>query len=516
MTGTLLHDLLDGRAARTPDAVALTQGDRSLSYRQLADRSRAAARWLRGRGVRRGDRVLILAGNDAGAVPLLFAASRLGALYVLLSDQIRPFHLRHVLADCTPRVVVATPRAAPLVTTLGGDGDPPPVAGLDEAVWDPAPAPDVAAPDAAGPAGAAGPGTLPDAAPCLSVDPVSLIYTSGSTALPKAVVSTHRQVLFAARAIQARLGYRADDVVFCCLPLSFDYGLYQVFLACLAGARLVLGDQTDAGPPLLGRLVDQRVTVLPLVPSLAVTLCRLTARADRRPERLRLVTNTGAALTDAVSARLRALLPQVDVVAMFGLTECKRISVAEPNLYLTRPGSVGRPLPDTEVRIVGPDGTPLPPGETGELVVRGPHVMAGYWNAPELTARRFRTDPFGQPVLHTGDRCRLDTDGYLYFVGRDDDIFKQRGVRVSTTEIEGAAMDVPGVELAAALPPDDGHGSRLAVTGDLTPERLRKELADRLEEPKMPAECRVVPALPLNVNGKVDRRALRDGWDHVR
>ncbi|MEU4745384.1 class I adenylate-forming enzyme family protein, partial [Actinosynnema sp. NPDC023658] len=141
-----------------------------------------------------------------------------------------------------------------------------------------------------------------------------------------------------------------------------------------------------------------------------------------------------------------------------------------------RPGSCGLPLPGTEAYAADEDGHRLPAGEVGELVVRGPNVMAGYWRAPELTARRFRRDAFGQPVLHTGDRCRFDEDGHLHFVGRDDDIYKQRGIRVSSLEVEAAALDVPGVELAALLPPDDSTGARLALAGDLrAPYRVEKD-----------------------------------------
>jgi amino acid adenylation domain-containing protein len=498
-TATLLHDLLDNRAATTPDAIGLTRCDfGSWSYAELGDRSRAAARWLGGLGVRRGDRVVIIGRNDAEIVPLIFGISRLGALFVLLSYQIPERHLTHILSDSAPVLVVVSRAAAHMASRLADVS----VRHLD---------------DLPGPADPGGPSSDPPgkraltAGPCLSIDPVSLIYTSGSTALPKAVVSTHRQVIFAAEAIQSRLRYRGDDSVFCCLPLSFDYGLYQVFLTCAAGARLVLGDDSDAGPPLPGRLVAEGISVLPLVPSIGATFCRLVKRGASAP-RLRMITNTGAELTAAACAQLRSAVPGVAVVAMFGLTECKRISIAEPNLDLTRPGSVGRPLPDTEIAVIGDDGQPLAPGQVGELIVRGPHVMAGYWRAPELTATRFRPDALGQPVLYTGDLCRIDEDGYLYFVGRNDDLYKQHGFRVSATEIEAAAMDIPGVELAAALPPNHLHGSRLIVMGALAERQLVKELRARLEPEKFPAECRVVSAMPLSVNKKIDKRTLDKNW----
>lgn len=487
MAVALVHDLLDNRAQRSPELPALRRAGCVWTYRELRERSVAAAGWLAHNGVERGARVLVLDRNDMETLAVLFGASRLGASYVVISDRTRPYLLRHILSDCSPRLVVGSPEAAREAEAL----TPTPVFTFEEV-------PTL--------------GWAADRSPALPTDVASLIYTSGSTALPKAVVSTHQQVLFAASAIQQRLAYRSDDVVLCCLPLSFDYGLYQVFLSCLAGATLVLGTGQDAGAALLRRLVEERVSVLPLVPSLAVTLCRLLGRSPDRLPPLRMVTNTGATLTPPMAARLRELVPGLSVVGMFGLTECKRVAIGEPNLDLIRPGAVGLPLDGTEIAVVGPTGEPLPAGETGELVVRGPHVMAGYWNSPELTASRFRRDYLGRAELHTGDRCRLDADGYLYFVGRDDEQYKQNGFRVSASEVEGAAADIPGVELAVVLVPDETHGARLAVTGAITVEHLVKELRARIEDAKVPADCAVLDAMPLTTNGKIDRKALRAGW----
>jgi amino acid adenylation domain-containing protein len=486
VTPVLLADLLDRQADRAPASPALTRAERTWSYGELRARSLACAEWLRRHAVGRGDRVLVLAGNAMESVAIVFAAARMGALYALVSDQVRPFHLEHILRDCEPSLVLAEGDAVPAASRLATA----PVRSLEELPR----APSVSPP--------------PQEPACLSIDPVSLIYTSGSTAMPKAVVSTHRQVLFATSAIQARLDYRPGDVVFCCLPLSFDYGLYQAFLACSAGSHLVLGGAADAGPALLDRLREHGVTILPCVPSLAAALARLVERSGAAPERLRMVTNTGAALSRPTADRLRAAIPGLAVVPMFGLTECKRVSVMEPNGDLVRPGSVGRPLPDTEAYVVDRAGRRLPAGEAGELVVRGPHVMAGYWRAPELTASRFRRDEFGQPLLFSGDRCRTDADGYLYFLGRQDDLYKQNGFRVSAVEVEAAAGDIPAVHLAAVLPPSDGRGASLVVSGDVTPAEVLRQLAGRLEEHKLPARCLVVDDLPLGPNGKVDRRAL--------
>ncbi|HEY2577780.1 MAG TPA: AMP-binding protein [Streptosporangiaceae bacterium] len=486
MRATLVHDILDRRARRSPHAVAVRKGDIAWTYCELRQLTLAYAAWLARQGVTRGDRILAVGSHAAAAVPAVYAASRLGAMYVVVSDQLRPYILDHIVADSEPRIVL-----------VDGDPDRNVAKGLGHVPvhsFAEIPAATTARP--------------PGGTPCLSVDPVSLIYTSGSTAMPKAVVSTHQQVLFAAHAIQSQLQYQHDDVVFCCLPLSFDYGLYQVFLAAMAGAELVLGDASDAGPPLLWCLRKHSVTVLPVVPSMAAALVMLLARAGPPPERLRMVTNTGAALPDQVAGRLEALVPGVAVFRMFGLTECKRVSILQPHENAVRPGSVGRALPGTEVFIVGDRGQRLPPGEVGELVVRGQHVMSGYWRAPDLTSARFRRDDLGGVALYTGDLCRLDTEGYLYFAGRRDELYKQRGFRISAVEVEAAAMDIPGVELAAVLPPAGDRGAILVAGGEITVAELHEQLAQRLENVRLPSGYHVLTALPLQPGGKVDKKAL--------
>lgn len=486
MQATLLHHILDRRARTSPEAKAVTCDDESWTYGELHAASLGYAGWLADLGVQRGDRVLVIAPHALQTVAVVFAASRLGALYVVVADELRPYVLGHILRDCEPRTVLVAGDATQTRSVAGSV----PVHRLDE---------------------------LPLTERCplpreigISLDPVGLTYTSGSTAMPKAVVSTHLQVLFAANAIAQQLDYRDDDVVFCCLPLSFDYGLYQIFLSCLRCAELVLGRQADAGPALLGALREHGATVLPAVPSLATILAALVARSGRPPTALRLLTNTGAALSDGLIDELATRIPGLEVAPMFGLTECKRVSIMAPSERARRPGSVGRPLPDTEVFVVDDDGRRLGPGCVGELVVRGPNVMAGYWRAPELTAARFRRDKHGAALLFTGDQCRLDADGYLYFVSRRDELFKQGGVRMSALEVEAAAMDIAGVQLAALLLPTAERGALLAVSGNVTREEVLDGLALRLEEVRLPRACHVLENLPLQPSGKVDKRALAD------
>jgi acyl-CoA synthetase (AMP-forming)/AMP-acid ligase II len=341
-------------------------------------------------------------------------------------------------------------------------------------------------------------------------DVAVLIYTSGSTAAPKAVIGPHREVVFATAAIGAVLGYRPSDVVFCRFPLFWDYGLYKVLLACLGRSEIVLADE-ESDLFLLSRMRETGATVVPVVPSLAQMIVSLARRDPTGPPPVRMFTNTGAALPAATIDALRTLFPGVRIVRQYGQTECKRASIMPPDQDRERPGSVGLPLPGTKIRILDEAGRPLPPGEVGEIVITGPHVMPGYWRAPEQTARTFRRDPeTGGRRLHTGDYGYLDADGYLYFAGRRDDMFKRKGVRMSTVEIEAAAMDVPGVCGAAVVPPMDGLDLAIVVEGEreLVPHAVLRALAARLEPAKVPARCRIVPAIPLTRHGKIARREL--------
>ncbi|MEU1812512.1 class I adenylate-forming enzyme family protein [Micromonospora aurantiaca (nom. illeg.)] len=490
MSTELLHDLLDRTADARPDAPAAGDGTVEHTYRQVRADSLRLAGWLRGQGVRRGDRVLVALPADANLPALLYAVARAGAVFVVLRTPAPEVALAHVLDDAEPALVLTDD---PVLTGLSHARGVP-VRGADAARR--------AASAAAISGGPAGPAPL-------AVDPVCLIYTSGSTGMPKAVVSTHAQVTFAVRAIQSELRYRPDDVVHVLLPPSFDYGLYQIFLSTVAGARLRLGDPGDTGGRLLAALVESGATVLPCVPSLAINLLRLLGRAGAPRPPLRLLTNTGAAMPPEVLAGLRRLLPGLSVQLMFGLTECKRAAIMPPDADLRRPGACGRALPGTEIFTVDAEGRRQPPGVRGELVVRGPHVMAGYWRRPELTAQRFRRAHGLFPQLHTGDHGHVDADGYVHFAGRRDDVYKEKGTRVSATEVEAAAYRVDGVDAAGVLPPDDGRdGATLFVVAELTPADVLRRLREQLEEMKVPARCVVLPDLPLTGNGKVDRRAL--------
>jgi acyl-CoA synthetase (AMP-forming)/AMP-acid ligase II len=493
----LLHALLDSAAERFPRRTALTTQQGSLTYGELAAASVRAAGHLAERGVRRGERVVITAADGLATAAALYAVSRLGAAFSVLHEQVRGGPLEHVLRDCEPLLLVTDDPQAGETARRAGTAYLP----LAELLRS---GEEADAPTRSGSGAPAGIGAL-------AVDPLCLIYTSGTTSLPKAVVSTHQQVLFAASAIHSRLNYRSDDVIFCPLPLSFDYGLYQLFLAALSGAQLYLATAAEAGPPLLRALESSGATVLAGVPSVSDRLAWLLGRGNRgggRLGRLRQLTNTGAALPAETMAALRSALPGLRIQVMYGLTECKRAAIMPPDGDLERPGSSGVPLPGTEMFVVGDAGERLPPGEIGQFVVRGPHVMSGYWRRPELTAERFPRIEGLFPELRTGDYGWMDEDGYLYFSGRRDDLYKERGFRVSATEVEAAARRIQGVATAAVLPPDGGHPALLAVVAELTGSEVLERMREEIEPFKIPRRCVRLDELPVNGNGKVDRKRI--------
>ncbi|MEO3973592.1 class I adenylate-forming enzyme family protein [Streptomyces sp. CAU 1734] len=482
---TFVHSLLNQAAATAPEHTAVRDSWGGLTWAELAHAARRAASGLVACGVRPGDRVAVRAVPDRRTVIALYGCLQLGAVVVPFSPDAPRYQLSHVLADASPKLLVTDDESHRAWA-------PVPVHGLSNLSTESGPLTVV-------PAHAPGPEDL-----------ALLLYTSGSTAQPKGVSCTHAQVAFAARAVAAGVAYHPNDVVYCRLPLSFDYGLYQIFLSALATATLVLADPGEDAALLAG-IRRVRATVVPVVPSLATMLLALARReppgvADRH---IRLFTNTGEHLTPRVTEALRRAFPGAGVRLMFGITECKRVTVAGIDEDLGHPGSVGRALPGTTVLILDRDGQRLPPGRTGEICVQGPHVMQGYWQAPDLTAERFRADPLtGERTLFTGDFGHLDVEGRLYFEGRRDDQFKLRGTRVSSLEIERAALTLDGVEAAAVVPPSTERDAVLCVVGSLSPEGVLRGVRGLLGPAKSPQNCRVVTALPLTANGKTDRSRL--------
>lgn len=335
-----------------------------------------------------------------------------------------------------------------------------------------------------------------------------LIYTSGSTGQPKAVVCPEPAMSFAVTTIATTLGYCHTDVILSALPMFFDFGLYQLFLAGQVGATLYFASALESGLGLGDALHRTAATVLPMVPPAAEKLANL-AKRGLSPHAVRMITTTGAALDHETRLTLQqAWDSKVDVRVMYGLTECKRVAIMPAFESSRRTKASGLPLPGTTITIRPHQGDAvLNAGEVGEICVEGPHVMAGYHNQPELTALRYKQSATGI-VLRTGDTGFLDKDGYLHCLGRDDAQFKVQGYRVSASEVVAAAKAAPDVISAAVVPPVNGRRYTLFFQGAADEDSVTRVVSERLEPYAIPKHIRRVDIIPTNANGKVDLKQL--------
>ena len=475
-----VNELLERRARSTPAKTALVCGGEAYSYADLEDQASAFAGVLLEGGLQRGDRVAICLDNSIDAVVSLFGVLKAGGVFFIVNPQARLEYRNTLLTDSGAAAVVTREFSGSVQVSWRTTGDG---------------------------AGSTG-----------KVDPdlAALVYTSGSTGTPKGVMLTHRNLVSAAASICTYLENTADDVIMCVLPLSFTYGLGQVTTAFHAGATLVLERSFTYPRAALETMRRERVTGFAIVPTIATLLLQQDLKRYRLPD-LRYITNAAAALPASKIQRLRLAFPGTRVYLMYGLTECQRVSYLPPGLIEERPASVGVAIPGTEAYVVDERGARVGPGTIGELVVRGPHVMKGYWNQPDATARALRPGPVpGEMVLHTGDLFRTDEDNFLYFVERGDDVIKIRGEKVAPRHIEEVIARLPGVaEVAVYGIPDDVSGEAVAAAvtpGEgisLTAVQIQRHCREHLEAYMVPKVVDIRATLPTTTSGKVSRRALR-------
>ena len=359
------------------------------------------------------------------------------------------------------------------------------------------------------------PSTRPSC-PTIDLDLACLIYTSGSTGEPKGVMSTHANVVFAASSIIQYLENVPEDIVINVLPLAFDYGLYQLLMVFKFGGALVLERSFAYPAAVLKRIEREQITGFPGVPTVFAMMLQMDlSRFDLSS--LHYLTNTAAALPVEHIRRLRDTFSWTRLYSMYGLTECKRTLYLPPEELNRRPGSVGIAIPGTEVWVEDEAGKRLGPGEVGELVVRGSHVMQGYWNNPEATARWYRPGRYpAERLLYTGDLFKTDEDGFLYFIARKDDVIKSRGEKVAPKEVESVLYQLPGVVEAAVIGvPDKILGEAIKafiVCGDdqpLTEKDIRRHCTQHLEDYMKPKYIEFRDSLPKTSSGKIQASALK-------
>jgi acyl-CoA ligase (AMP-forming) (exosortase A-associated) len=524
----LLQDFVFDSAARRAEAIALTYGSASLTYGELAQQTRQLAGGLLGLGLQRGERVAIYLEKRFETVIASFGIPAAGGVFVPVNPLLKPEQVAYILRDCNVRLLITSAeRHALLAPALAECHD------LRHVVLLPASGVAVAPP-----AGTLAWADLLVAPPrtghrLIDADILAILYTSGSTGRPKGVVLSHRNMVAGASSVASYLENRPEDTLLAALPLSFDAGFSQLTTAFSVGARVVLLNYL-LPRDVIRALEKEKVTGLTAVPPLYIQLAQLDWPAGIT-EHLRYFANTGGRMPRETLAALRARAPKSLPFLMYGLTEAFRSTYLPPAEVDRRPDSIGKAIPNAEILVLREDGTPCAPHEPGELVHRGALVGMGYWNDPEKTAERYKPLPATAPgrepglvipelAVFSGDTVRCDEDGFLYFIGRRDEMMKTSGYRVSPTEVEEILYSTRLVGECVAFGVDHpalGQAIQVIVT-PIAGEVVDVEALLAACKALMPAY--MVPAgvtvqagpLPRNPNGKIDRKRLSTEWVAAR
>jgi acyl-CoA ligase (AMP-forming) (exosortase A-associated) len=516
---TNLHDLLEQSAARAGGAPALTYRDRTVTYAEAWELAESFASALLGVGLGRDDRVGIYLDKRIETVAAIFGTSRAGGVFVPVNHILKAQQVGYILGNCDVRVLVTTSDRLALLSDQLAE-----CPALDAVILIDAPKEPAAAGDGytvtTWRAEKVEPGTLPSS-PAIDIDMAAILYTSGSTGKPKGVVLSHRNLLVGAESVSTYLENTSDDVILSALPLSFDAGFSQITTAFAVGAHVILMNYL-LPREVLKLCAQHRVTGLTCVPPLWLQIVDLTWAAEAS-RHLRYFANTGGRMPRATLERLRSIFPTAKPYLMYGLTEAFRSTYLDPSEVDRRPDSIGKAIPDAEILVVRPDGTRCDPGEEGELVHRGALVALGYWNDPARTAERFKPAPGSQSnwrapelAVWSGVGVVADEEGFLYFVGRSDEMIKTSGYRVSPTEVEEVAYSSGLVRDAVALGvPDPRLGQKIVLLAtpvdgqELDPNGLITAMRRELPLYMVPSEVQVHVELPRGPNGKFDRNLLK-------
>jgi len=516
----LVHEFLERSAARLPEKEALIAGAQRVTYAELDESANRLAHALRSLGVAYGDRVAVLLDNSVETVVSIFGILKADAVFLVVNPTTKTDKIKYILNNCRATALVthaakwpAVERAVAEVPSLkavvlagkdprGGNAGGDARFGGATVAWSEA----LAAQSAERPPRKA-----------IDIDLAALIYTSGSTGNPKGVMMAHRNVVSASTSITTYLENRESDVILVVLPLSFDYGLYQVIMAAQYGGTVILEKSFLYPYAVINLIKSERVTGFPIVPTISAILLQMEELGKERFEHLRYISNTAAALPVSHITGLQKVFPGVRIYSMYGLTECKRVSYLPPEELGRRPTSVGKGMPNEQVYLVDENDRVIDePNVVGQLVVRGGNVMPGYWELPVETAKMLRPGRLpGEFVLYTGDLFKMDEEGFLYFLARGDDIIKSRGEKVSPKEVENALYSIDGVvEAVVAGVPDPVLGEAIKAYvvlkkgAALTEKDILARCAASLEDFMVPKYVEFRDELPKTSTGKITRKGL--------
>ena len=522
---TLLNEMICQAAGRYPHAVALSDGTLNLSYSSLDSAVTGFACGLLALGLLRGERVAIYLEKRFETVIASFGIPAAGAVFVPLNPLLKAEQVAFIMRDCDVRILVTSPERYALLgfqleacpslrhVVLTGDAAARPVAGLELQRWQ----------------------ALLDAPPrtghrVIDTDMAAILYTSGSTGAPKGVVLSHRNMVAGAKSVASYLQNDDRDVLLAALPLSFDAGFSQLTTAFHSGARVVLLNYLMPRD-VLKAMEREGVTGITAVPPLYIQLAQLEWPAALN-QHLRYFANTGGRMPRDTLDLLRRRVPAAKPFLMYGLTEAFRSTYLPPSEVDRRPDSIGKAIPNAEILVLREDGSECAPNEPGELVHRGAMVGMGYWNDAEKTAERYKLLPAGSAgresglqlpeyAVFSGDTVRRDGEGFLYFIGRRDEMMKTSGYRVSPTEVEEILYSTRLVGECVAFGVEHatlGQSIQVIATAPagayaLDLHALHAQCRQRMPTYMVPADIEVqIGPLPRNPNGKIDRKALSAAW----
>ncbi|HEY6753067.1 MAG TPA: acyl-CoA ligase (AMP-forming), exosortase A system-associated [Rubrobacteraceae bacterium] len=515
-----LHDLLHNSVERDPAHVAIVDGSAEYTYEDLARQSASLCAALQDAGVRKGDRVGILLEKTWEAIVAMLAASMAGAAYVNINPLFKAPQVQYIADDCDIRVLIGDSNKLEEL-------EPGTIAGTAFYKGE-KPSPKVA-------------GSLVDVAEALTsgdtpketrqvseVDLGTILYTSGSTGMPKGVATSQRNIVVGAQIVSTYLNNTPEDRILSALPLNFDAGMSQFTTSLRAGATLVLQRSRLPGDLLKG-LRRHEITGVTGVPPLWALLLRGAKTIEDEPlTHLRYLANTGGRIPQANLDELRRLLEPAGtkIYLMYGLTEAFRSTYLPPEEIERGSTCIGKAIPDTEILVVNRDGQECAPGEPGELVHRGPTVAMGYWGKEEATDKAYRPNPVAPPelldverVVYSGDLVRRDEEGFLYFIGREDAMIKTQGYRLSPEEVEGLLVGSGRVREACAFGVQDlevGQQVYAVVSlrdgGDASVEKIREYVIKNGPPYMVPKEIFVQDELPKTGSGKIDRKGISNAY----
>ncbi|MEZ5105554.1 MAG: AMP-binding protein [Draconibacterium sp.] len=514
----LLGEALLISAEKYPSKTAIIAKSEEYTYSDLKNNAEKLANYLVSSGIERGDMVAIYLQNSWQCAVAIYGIALSGAAFLVINPQTKADKFQYILNDSGAKTlisetglrseVVPALKVSKSITELIITGEPEKFAGIEnvkiksfEGILNQE---KVEA-------------TLPRIIPN---DLAALIYTSSSTGFPKGVMMTHQSMVFTSWSLIEYLRLSEEDRIILLSPLAFDYGLYQLLMAVTMGGSIIIEQSFIFQATIYKNIEKYKPTVFPGVPTIYAMMIAANKKNKLAFESIKRVTNTAAALPAEFIPDLKEIFPSALIFKMYGLTECKRVCYLEPELVDEKPGSVGKAIPGTEVFLLTPEGDRVPAGERGILHIRGPHVMLGYWHKEELSNEMLKPGFLpGERILCSNDWFKMDEEGFLYFLGRNDDIIKTRGEKVSPVEIENVIYKLSEIKEAVVFGvPDEILGESIVAIvttygkTSISEKDIQKECMSKLENFMIPQKVLFMDEMPKNANGKIDKKRLKENY----